>query len=75
MANKEYNIPLLMQILPVLLLIMVVVSPLQAQGDYQSFHSGSLKISNTGMYILGSWALANIVVSAESVMVGLRINL
>ncbi len=50
--------------IPVFLLIMIFVYPLQGQGDYQSFYTGSLKINNTGMYVLGSWALANIAAGA-----------
>jgi len=64
MANEKYDTPLLLKSLPVIFLVMVAVSPLQAQGDYQSFYTGSLKINNTGMYILGSWAIANITVWA-----------
>ena len=50
--------------LPVVFLLMVAAAPLQGQADYQSFQAGSLKITNTGMYILGSWALANIAAGA-----------
>jgi hypothetical protein len=50
--------------IPVFLLIMIYISPLQGQADYQSFYTGSLKINNTGMYVLGSWALANITAGA-----------
>jgi len=64
MASEKYNCPLLLKTLPLIFLIMVAVPPLQAHGDYQSFHSGSLRINNTGMYILGSWALANIAAGA-----------
>lgn len=64
MANGKYDTPLLLKSLPVIFLVMVAVSPLQAQGDYQSFYAGSLKINNTGMYILGSWAVANIAAGA-----------
>jgi len=33
----------------------------QAQEGHDSFYHQSLRIQNTGMYILGSWAVANIV--------------
>lgn len=64
MADKKNITPLLLKSLPLILLVMVIVSPLQAQGDYPSFYGGSLKINNTGMYVLGSWALANIAAGA-----------
>lgn len=62
-ANRD-NRSLLLRSLPAVFLFMVTVTPLQGQGDYQSFYAGSLKINNTGMYVLGSWALANIAAGA-----------
>jgi len=64
MVHEKDNRSLLLKSLPVILLVMVYASPLQGQGDYQAFYSGSLKINNTGMYVLGSWALANIAAGA-----------
>jgi len=55
---------LLLRSMPAVFLFMLAVTPLQGQGDYQSFYAGSLKINNTGMYVLGSWALANIAAGA-----------
>lgn len=55
---------LLLRSMPAVILFMLAVTPLQGQADYQSFYAGSLKINNTGMYVLGSWALANIAFGA-----------
>jgi hypothetical protein len=74
MANKEYDSPFPFKILTVLLLIMAGLS-LRAQGDYQAFYNGNLKIGNTGMYIPGSWATASIARSPETIVIGFRINL
>ena len=35
-----------------------------AQTDYQSFFEKSMKTNNTGMYVLGSWAIANMATGA-----------
>ena len=64
MAHEKENRSLLIKSIPLVFLLMVAVTPLQGQGDYQSFYNGSLKINNTGMYILGTWALANIAAGA-----------
>jgi hypothetical protein len=64
MAQENENRSLLIKSVPLVFLFMVAVTPLQGQGDYQSFYNGSLKINNTGMYILGTWALANIAAGA-----------
>lgn len=64
MAHEKENRSLLIKSIPLVILFMVVVTPLQGQGDYQSFYTGSLRINNTGMYVLGSWALANIAAGA-----------
>jgi len=50
--------------MPIVFMAMLAVTPLQGQADYQSFYTGSLSIQNTGMYVLGSWALANIAAGA-----------
>jgi hypothetical protein len=34
------------------------------QADYESFYQQSLNTNNSGMYVLGSWAIANIAVGA-----------
>lgn len=39
----------------------LIISAAHSQGDYKTFYERSLKTNNTGMYILGSWAVANIV--------------
>ncbi|MDZ7633582.1 MAG: hypothetical protein U5L72_03705 [Bacteroidales bacterium] len=65
MTYEKYNSLFLMKSLPVIFPCYGGLStPLQAQGDYQSFYTGSLRINNTGMYILGSWAMANIAAGA-----------
>jgi hypothetical protein len=45
-----------------LILLILVLSPgnIYGQDGYETFYRQSLKIQNTGMYILGSWAVANI---------------
>lgn len=64
MEHVKINRSLLVRVIPVFLLFVIFVSPLKGQSDYQSFYTGSLRISTTGMYILGSWALANIAAGA-----------
>lgn len=64
MTQLQINRTFLVRYIPVFLLIVIFASPLKGQGDYQSFYTGSLKINNTGLYILGSWALANIAAGA-----------
>ncbi|WP_372950386.1 DUF6992 family protein [Mariniphaga sp.] len=39
----------------------LIFSAAHGQGDYKTFYERSLKTNNTGMYILGSWAVANMV--------------
>jgi hypothetical protein len=49
----------------VLLLIAFLFSGLVfSQASYEGFYQQSLKTNNTGMYVLGSWAIANIVIGA-----------
>lgn len=48
------------KVLMVSLLILLFTLPLVSQDQYRKFYSESLKINNTGMYVLGSWALLNI---------------
>lgn len=40
---------------------LLLVLTLHAQENYQLFYKQSMKTNNTGMYILGSWAVANLV--------------
>lgn len=40
---------------------LLLVFTLFGQNNHQTFYKQSLKTNNTGMYILGSWALANMV--------------
>jgi len=47
-----------------LLILVISASVAEAQNDYQSFYEKSVSINNTGMYVLGSWAIANIAVGA-----------
>jgi len=47
-----------------LLLLASFCMPVWAQTDYQQFYAQSLKINNTGMYVLGSWAIANMTTGA-----------
>lgn len=43
-----------------LLFVSLLVLQVEAQTDVQSFYLKSVKNNNTGMYILGSWAILNI---------------
>jgi hypothetical protein len=45
-----------------LLVVLFIAVPLvmHAQGNYHQFFSRSMSINNTGMYVLGGWALANL---------------
>jgi len=44
-----------------LVIFMLLLSiPAISQNDYSNFYSESLKINNTGMVVLGSWAILNI---------------
>jgi len=42
-----------------LICILLLGIPAIAQQDYQQFYSESLRNMNTGMYVLGSWAILN----------------
>ncbi|MDX9903394.1 MAG: hypothetical protein RB288_04880 [Bacteroidales bacterium] len=64
MREQKQRGSVIMKTVPFFILIMAVVLPLQGQADYQAFHAGSLKTNNTGMYILGSWAVANMAAGA-----------
>lgn len=64
MTEEKQRGSILMKTVPLFILIMAVALPLQGQADYQAFHAGSLRTSNTGMYILGSWAMANMAAGA-----------
>src|SRR6056297_3531622 len=48
----------------VLLLLAAMCHPAYAQPDYQQFYAQSLKSNNTGMFVLGSWAFANMTAGA-----------
>ncbi|SHJ28741.1 hypothetical protein SAMN05444280_11564 [Tangfeifania diversioriginum] len=48
----------------VLLLLASLCIPVWAQTDYQQFYTQSLKTNNTGMFVLGSWAIANMATGA-----------
>lgn len=47
-----------------LLLLSSLCFPVWAQTDYQQFYTQSLKTNNTGMFVLGSWAIANMTTGA-----------
>jgi hypothetical protein len=44
----------------VLLPLLIIVLPANSQEEYREFYSESLRTTNTGMYILGGWAITNI---------------
>ena len=48
----------------VLLPLLIIVLPAYGQGDYREFYSGSIRTTNTGMYMLGGWAITNIATGA-----------
>ena len=41
-------------------LMFLIFIPLHAQDHYNSFFTESLQTNNTGMYVLGTWAIANL---------------
>ena len=44
----------------VLLPLLIIVLPAYGQEEYREFYSESLRTTNTGMYVLGGWAITNI---------------
>lgn len=57
--NKNYNIRLF-----VVLILLLAVLPMYGQEEYREFYTESLQTTNTGMYILGGWAITNIATGA-----------
>ncbi len=51
-------------VIMVILMIFAAFTAASGQEHHQTFYEHSLKISNSGMMVLGSWALANIAVGA-----------
>jgi hypothetical protein len=51
-------------VIMVMLMIFTTFAAVSGQENHQTFYEHSLKINNTGMMVLGSWALANIAVGA-----------
>lgn len=47
-----------------LILLLITVLPAYGQEEYRQFYSESLRTTNTGMYILGGWAITNIATGA-----------
>ncbi len=47
-----------------LMCVLLLGMPVLAQQDYQQFYSESLRNMNTGMYVLGSWAILNMATGA-----------
>jgi hypothetical protein len=45
---------------PYLILLLIFIPLVTVAQDYQQFYEKSLNINQTGMYVLGGWALANI---------------
>ncbi len=46
--------------LSLIMLLFLLLMPVLAQEEYRQFYSESLKTTNTGMYVLGGWAITNI---------------
>ncbi len=46
--------------LSLIMLLFLLFMPVLAQEEYRQFYSESLKTTNTGMYVLGGWAITNI---------------
>ena len=44
----------------VLLPLLIIVLPANSQEEYREFYSESIRTTNTGMYVLGGWAITNI---------------
>lgn len=47
-----------------ILILVISVSIAEAQNDYQSFYVKSMNVNNTGMFVLGSWAISNMAIGA-----------
>lgn len=47
-----------------LIISMMIIPTLSAQTGYESFYDQSLSINSTGMYVLGSWSIANIAIGS-----------
>ncbi len=54
----------LRQCIIILILLAATSFTLYGHSDYQEFYNRSLEINNTGMLVLGSWAVGNIAVGA-----------
>ena len=48
----------------ILVSIALIALPAYGQQEYREFYSESLQTTNTGMYVLGGWAVANIATGA-----------
>jgi hypothetical protein len=48
----------------VLVSLQTIALPANGQEEYRQFYSESLKATNTGMYVLGGWAITNIATGA-----------
>lgn len=47
-----------------ILAVLLISFTVAAQNDYQDFYTHSMKVNTAGMYVLGSWAIANIATGA-----------
>lgn len=69
--GQDYNI-LLKSTLLIGVFILVSISA-HGQESFGDFYDHSRSINNTGMYVLGSWAVANIAMLPEGISIGLSI--
>ena len=63
MIIMNINKPILTGFLLVVLMALFALSA-SAQNDHTSFYASSLTMSNKGMYVLGTWAIANMAYGA-----------
>ncbi len=62
--NKLLPAGLFSVALVLVLLILLPALPASAQTDHTAFYAKSLQLSNNGMYVLGTWAIANMTYGA-----------
>jgi len=55
---------ILMKKIFLLIVFLIALVPIQAQGGFQQFFNESMSANRTGMYVLGGWALANLATGA-----------
>ncbi|TVR72410.1 MAG: hypothetical protein EA408_06840 [Marinilabiliales bacterium] len=62
-GNRNYFTTMFTMLLTLALLLLAAI-PTYGQEEYREFYSESLRTTNTGMYVLGGWAITNIATGA-----------